>query len=269
MYYKISEFASIMGVTTDTLRLYERLGIIKALKDDKNNYRYFHDLDARNLLWSRWYRSIRIPLSEAAYLVNTADRYQIINRLEQREMELEQEIRMSRKLLKKIQQVRLNCQDIDSSLGKCDVSKVPPFYRLKQTVVNTLLPNPSMTETVSRWMNLLPFTYFSVKIPKDALAGGNPSFEYDWGIAVTKSDAEDFDLNIDDEVEYYQEMRCVSSVISVPEDKLLTTDMFQHMLDFIKNNGLNIDGDGMGHIIIPERSAEGKICYIKIQIPVE
>lgn len=39
MKYSIGEFAEIIGVTTDTLRLYEKYNIITPTRDEKNNYR--------------------------------------------------------------------------------------------------------------------------------------------------------------------------------------------------------------------------------------
>ncbi|MFD1266074.1 MerR family transcriptional regulator [Paenibacillus motobuensis] len=39
------------------MRLYEKQGIIRPLKDHSNNYRYYNDLDVRSLLMSRLYRS--------------------------------------------------------------------------------------------------------------------------------------------------------------------------------------------------------------------
>ncbi|WP_340008072.1 MerR family transcriptional regulator [Paenibacillus sp. FSL K6-0276] len=53
MKYCIGEFASILGVTADTLRLYEKHDIVRPTKDNSNNYRYFNDLDVRDLLMSR------------------------------------------------------------------------------------------------------------------------------------------------------------------------------------------------------------------------
>ncbi len=72
MKYTISEFAELLGITVDTLRLYEKYEIIKPFKDKKNNYRYFDDIDARNMLMSRWYRSLEIPIQEAALLIRQA-----------------------------------------------------------------------------------------------------------------------------------------------------------------------------------------------------
>ena len=68
--YMIGYFASILGLTTDTLRLYEKHDIVSPQKDDHNHYRYFSDLDARNLLMSRWFRSAEMSLQETVVLVN-------------------------------------------------------------------------------------------------------------------------------------------------------------------------------------------------------
>ena len=41
MIYKIGDIAKVMGVTTEAIRHYERMGLIKPEKDPQTNYRYF------------------------------------------------------------------------------------------------------------------------------------------------------------------------------------------------------------------------------------
>jgi len=101
MKYCISEFAALIGVTVDTLRLYEKRGIIRPIKDNKNNYRYFSDLDARDVLMSRWYRSINIPLQDAAILTKECSLETIIKKIKESQLNLEEEIRKNTILLNK------------------------------------------------------------------------------------------------------------------------------------------------------------------------
>ena len=39
--YTIGELAKILGITPETIRYYERKGIIASIHDEKTNYRYY------------------------------------------------------------------------------------------------------------------------------------------------------------------------------------------------------------------------------------
>ena len=45
MKYKISELAKLLGVSTNTVRRYEDMGYISAVRDEKSGYRYYNDDD--------------------------------------------------------------------------------------------------------------------------------------------------------------------------------------------------------------------------------
>ena len=51
MNYKIGKFASILGVTTDAIRYYERQGLIVPIQNNKTNYRYYTEEHLRYLLY--------------------------------------------------------------------------------------------------------------------------------------------------------------------------------------------------------------------------
>ena len=45
MRYKISELAKLLGVSTNTVRRYEDMGYISAVRDENSGYRYYNDDD--------------------------------------------------------------------------------------------------------------------------------------------------------------------------------------------------------------------------------
>ena len=58
MIYKIGDIAKVMGVTTEAIRHYERMGLIKPEKDPQTNYRYFTEEQLSQLrtynVYHRW-----------------------------------------------------------------------------------------------------------------------------------------------------------------------------------------------------------------------
>ncbi|MFZ7120031.1 MAG: MerR family transcriptional regulator [Eubacteriaceae bacterium] len=275
MKYKISEFASILGVTPDTLRLYEKYGIIKPIISDENNYRYFDDLDARNILRSRWYRSFNIPLSESTLLTNQADLDSIIGKFENREKELKEEIKKTKMLLDNLHETIDTCKKMKFSLGKCFVQDFPSIYRIIQTDHYNLISvsDTSLHEIVKQWMDLLPYTFYSFRIDQNFLLednlNSNLNNSYNFGLTITEKDAILLNIDINEYVEYYPSQNCIMSIIKIPEGSHISTKNIGHMLSYAKANNYTICGDIFGRVILAEKSEDNLYNYLSVHIPIE
>ncbi|WP_340026391.1 MerR family transcriptional regulator [Paenibacillus sp. FSL K6-1096] len=269
MKYSIGEFASILGVTADTLRLYEKHDIVRPMKDQHNNYRYFNDLDARNLLSSRWYRSMQIPLQDVAGLIQEAPSGRVVESIAAAGAQLEEEIRRSTLLLGKIREIHAELAQISGAFYTCSIKEVPAMYRIQQTQGNQLLQKESIRSTVQAWMELLPFTFYSFRMEKagDACGAGEP--DYSWGLALLAEDQQKLEVGLDDNVEYLEPATCISAVIVSGHEECLGPGAFRFMLDYAQAEGYRISGRISGKILFTEHTNHGSRTYLEIHIPVE
>lgn len=268
MKYSIGQFAEIIGVTTDTLRLYERFDIIKPKRDKENNYRYYNDLDVRDLLMSRWYRSIQIPLHDVAELIKQPSKDNILKKIGDVEKELEDEIKSKVLLLNKIKEIKNDIHNMETSLNKCKKIKVPGLYRLKQTDRNTLIKEDFVKESAEQWMDLLPHTFYSYRINNKEIISGVELLEYSWGLAVSEKDLHNFNLHLNSDIEYIPPMICISAVILSTNRQYLTRNSFDFMFKYIEENNLSIVGDVIGKIIVAEEVDGEKKYFLEVNIPV-
>jgi DNA-binding transcriptional MerR regulator len=266
--YSIGEFAEILGVTVDTLRLYEKHGIIKPIKDAKNNYRYFNDLDARDLLMSRWYRSIQIPLQDVSVLTKESSLDNVIEKMKEKQICLEEEIRKSRMLLDKIIHINSEVKAIPESLNKCKIKKLTGIYRLRQTSNNDLLKDECLKGIVSKWMNLLPYTFYSFRIDSSEILSQKNCFDYSWGIAISEDDINNFDLEIDDNIEFVKSKTYLSSIITVSNEERIMRDSLKFMLEHMREKNYSISGDIIGKIILTEKHNGENKHYLQVNIPI-
>ncbi|WP_379156495.1 MerR family transcriptional regulator [Paenibacillus sp. sgz5001063] len=269
MKYSIGQFASILGVTADTLRLYEKHDIVRPMKDQHNNYRYFSDLDARNLLSSRWYRSMQIPLQDVAGLINDAPAEQVIQSIADAKQQLEEEIRHSVMLLEKINEIHADLSRISDSFYTCSIKRVPGMYRIQQTDKNHLLQKECLKRTAQAWMELLPFTFYTFRIENSENIMGTEELEYSWGLALLEEDQRKLGVCINETTEYVEPSTCISAVISSSNEEDLRRGDFQFMLDYIRAEGFTVHGDIRGKILFTERAGAGKKTYLEINIPFE
>ncbi len=267
MKYTIGEFAELLGVTADTLRLYEKYDIIKPMKNEINNYRYFDDFDARNMLMSRWYRSFNFPMHEVADLIQTGTFDSISEKINIRKEELEDEIRQKTLLLQKINLTSANLEKVEENLYQCSVKTLPGIYRIRQTDKNNLVKDDKLKEKAEEWMKYMPHTFFSFRINNRKVLSEDSSFDYNWGLALYEEEFHELALKADDMVEYIEPKKYISSVIISSED-YITRDKLEFMFDYVQLKKFCINGDIFGKIILTEKSKEIRQSYLEVNIPI-
>lgn len=269
MKYCIGEFASILGVTADTLRLYEKHDIVRPTKDNGNNYRYFNDLDARDLLMSRWYRSMEIPLPEVALLMKTSSLEQVMGMMQETEQSLEEEIRKKKMLLKKMNEIRKELMELESSLYTCKLKQLPGMYRLRQTDKNALLKNDIVKSLVNTWMDMLPYAFYSFRIEDSGnLSSEHDNFDYSWGLTLPEAEVQQFDMEINEYVEYISPSTCITASMVSTDGKYITKDSLQFMIDYIEDNQYAMAGDVVGKLLLTEKIEGNNKSYLEVNIPI-
>ncbi|MNO27599.1 HTH-type transcriptional activator TipA [compost metagenome] len=270
MKYCIGEFASILGVTADTLRLYEKHDIVRPTKDNSNNYRYFNDLDARDLLMSRWYRSMGLPLPEVASLMKESTLEQVIGRIQETQFSLEEEIKRKTMLRNKMNEIHNELREVEASLYRCTLKQLPGMYRLKQTDKNALLKNDNVKSLVNTWMDLLPYAFYSFRIEDTGIfISDNNNFDYSWGLTLLEDDAQKFEMDIEEDAEYIPPSHCMSAIMLCTDEKYITKSSLQFMIDYIEANHFSIAGDVVGKLLLTEKIEGHNRSYLEVNIPIE
>ena len=54
----------MLGVSADAIRLYEKEGLVKPLRDEKNGYRYYENEQIHRIMGIHLYRQIDVGLSQ-------------------------------------------------------------------------------------------------------------------------------------------------------------------------------------------------------------
>lgn len=267
--YTIGHFASILGLTADTLRLYEKHDIVCPQKDDRNHYRYFNDLDARNLLMSRWFRSAEIPLQETALLVNEASSACILRSFEESRRNIQLENEQKERLFHRITEMMNEIREAEHTLYQCKIKEQQGFYRIKQTNKNELLPLDGMQEVVSQWMERLPFLFYSFRVENaQVLLEEGASFDYNWGISLPEDEVEFIKEEYRTFIEYIPPATCLSSYITLNQDDDIAPQHFKHLADQLLQEGHTLVKDIIGKIIFVEKTKQHTKTFLEVNIPI-
>lgn len=125
MKYRISEIARLFGVSTETIRYYEKVGLIKGVRDRDNNYRYYDNWDIFDLGNYITYKNFNFTFEETKKVLNSANSDALCGMLDSKIGELNEKIAREKILL---EWMRLRLQDIRNTslnLGRIVIQEYP------------------------------------------------------------------------------------------------------------------------------------------------
>lgn len=171
MLYKIGELSRYSGVSIDTLRHYERCGLLCPQIDSANGYRLYTDSDFITLMNIRQQRGMGIPVSEIA-------EFQKGHSLDDQLARYGEQIRLLDEQIQHLQLLKQRCisrqnsiQSVKINLGKIvEVYCRPAYHLFFQTLES--LPSNQAHELVGKWVQCMPFVgYFVSVTPNDLIDG--------------------------------------------------------------------------------------------------
>lgn len=146
--YKIGDVANLMGLSRDTLRHYEKRGILTSRREE-NGYRYYTDQDISRLITILYQRKMNIRLGDMRTLCNSENSIDDLTEImDTRLREEEQSIRMHQQNIARLQLTRTDCEDIRCNIGKITLQDFPAAY--------IIVPHTDISQSIHQW-----FTYSS------------------------------------------------------------------------------------------------------------
>ncbi|MDD3252590.1 MAG: MerR family transcriptional regulator [Lachnospiraceae bacterium] len=141
--YRIGDVANLMGLSRDTLRHYEKCGILMSEKGD-NGYRYYTDQDISRLLGVLYQRKMDIGLNEIAALWTHDDSLsQLAGITDARLKEEELAIRRHQQIIARLQLTRMECENFRTHLDQVVLKELPKSY--------VIVPRAGFEECTQLW----------------------------------------------------------------------------------------------------------------------
>lgn len=149
--YQIGDMAGLMGVSRDTLRHYERRGLLSPVKGE-NGYRYYSDQEIHKMIGILFQRKMNLGLTDIENIWSGSNTLkEISGLLKDRISEEEKAIRLHQQTIARLQLAQNDYSQIQNSLGDIRMQDMQPVY--------VIAPQATMEESVNLW-----FTY-SQKYP--------------------------------------------------------------------------------------------------------
>lgn len=273
--YLIGQFANILGIDADTIRYYEKQGIIHSKRDDANNYRYYTDTDCRDLLQCRFLRSLGFSIRQIKEnkCDLTTEAYREF--LKKREQELQKEEQYLHNVRKQVALYRKAAEIWHEHRDTIWIENEKRTYLFfRQTEETVLLSSSLSTDLTTKLMKLMPLTfqagiYLQESLTEEKITAQDSSAYFECGLMIDQEMIEnDRELCTQKPDRVIRWDSCCHMILSGNyEIQQMTVSRLLPMLRFIEVNQYEVCGDAVGRIL-PTSVADGK-WFILNSIPIK
>ena len=243
--YKIGEIAKLLGISAETIRNYEKKGLIEPYKED-SNYRYFDVIKVNHLLNIQKFQKYGYNLHEIKQIINESTmkeaEYSLINR--EKEL-LNDAFYLNLKINSINTTINFMTQAQNAKQG-CFLGERPPLYRLNYQKNHELIENEIVQEEVVKWLKYADLTFMSGSIQLDVIM--NLGKDFDFGFCLDKRTAEFLGIHENDIVQFYD--NCPAIIFyyeATPNNDL--EGISKMLLKYAEDNHLRIVGESISRVI--------------------
>ena len=260
-HYLIGEVSKILPISKDTLRYYDRLGLVSPKKSATNHYRYYTKDDLLTLSYVLILRDLEIPLEEIkARLHNsTLEDFRLL--LENQELVIESKILNLLRLKEHLHDFKQDIMTAQTYFRKIECIISPSFvYKSLSTEFD-----PSYTDILTEMEEhpLISSPNYSALLSQDAFFNQCHFDLY----ALSGMVKNEKDL---DKLQGYQSFKstlCVHTILIIG-DTILQSDL-DALYTYLKAHGLTIKGEVLARYLAFEHHEGTPYEYYELFIPVK
>jgi DNA-binding transcriptional MerR regulator len=264
MKYKIGEMSKILNIPIDTIRYFEKEGIISPCVSENNNYRYYSEWDMAELLSYKFFRSLDFSMSESKNIQQTADLRDFSDKMNERLAYFHE-----RKLFY-------------ASLEECYAQRIKAIYSIPQhldkisiremEIVDYFIyqrnsdfdKSDQVKNLYVSWIKYSPFIRKIIRVTQKNVE----KKIYELGFAVTPKWADSLKLERNEHVKRTHPYNAVYTVVKTWAKSGFLPSSLIPVFDYIKRERLTIRDDIVGFILARVREPDDYAEYIEFYIPV-
>lgn len=273
MNYKVSDLSKILDISSNTVRRYEGMGYLSPDRMDANGYRVYGAGDVTKMIIINNYRKLGFSHAEIARIFK-GSYHEKIELYEERLAAMDKELELLsglRHMLKDDLALMKKIEAVQDGFYQRDC--VPMNYVL-YSENGELLKEDERLDTIQEYFyNATELRYIYI-FKKGEIEQG--IFNCNEGIAVKDVHMERFGLKLNEYTGVYEKKPSIMKIAKLPlnfsesgqeEKNRLFHEIFDDVLQYIKENGYVVDGDVIGIKISMSLEEETEAQYVLISIP--
>lgn len=269
MKYTIHSLSRILGVTQETIRHYKNLGLIMPEQDPVNGYYYYDNTDAIQTLSIRRYRSMESSMNHVHDVINGHTAQDQLTWLKQREHDLKHQIELLQTDLEHTQQIYTYMNMTLEKQGNIELVDWKDDFGALYLLGKNVVPAPEAQ--IKQWADSMPYTYLTLKIPKEQLQDEQRTTPYDVqiGLGCISKYRKELALDESDPVQIVPGGLSIRTFIATDDPFSIHPSQLDPMLRYIREHNFQIPYHSTGWILVTDYSATKKKYFILIRVRIQ
>lgn len=264
----IGDVAQLFNISSDTLRYYEKEGILSP-KKDSNGYRKYGMDDIIRLLDIMFYRGLDIAVKDIAAITTSMNMGEIIQVMTDNEKIIADKLKKLQVLQGKLQLAKERFRTAEQRLGLCQIVAPPDFkYAIcdDQDNENILADMNEYKKINENWIDSL---LFAIYLEQDIFAGKKSLAHAQYGIIVANSTISD-----SGNVEEYQDFTSFTAteylytIIRTTYDEVENHYLMQAK-QWLALQQRECSGDVIGRYLATSYESHRTMDYYEVWIPIK
>ncbi|MGN0481225.1 MAG: MerR family transcriptional regulator [Lachnospiraceae bacterium] len=264
MKYKIGELAKILGVSTNTVRRYEDMGYIRAVRDENSGYRYYDEDSVFAVINAKLMRKYGFS-HEAIGNMSNLSLNGMIGAYEDRMDAIDKEIAYLTYLRHRIKDDIVMMKKAADN-GNPYEKKSSDFMYVLYKMGDKLLTEPDRLEQIKEFLYASPEVQRICIIRKEDFLRGNLTLN--WGWAVKYDHIEKYNLMTNRYAEHYTGKQSVMSFVKCEENNNVGR-LLEKSLEYMKVNNMTICDDIIGVFVTRAMENGSEVQHMIMSIPIE
>lgn len=266
--YKIGDVAKLLDVSTDTIRYYEKYGLISPKKDKDSNYRYFDVWDINFLLDSKRYKSCGFSLNDIKCILKTDDIEALNKRCENKEAEIIEKIDELKSELAILQDFHSRTAEITPKIGSFKLCDSPDMAYICQRQNDSFDFGENIMPFIKR-LDTLSVSFAHTFMVRDMNnANYQEKYDYNWGFSIAPDVALSNHIELKPPIELVKGHKSFYSVFTAGEQGTFMESLQQKVLKPIIDYGYEIQGDIYGNLIVRLNEEAGMLRIFEVWVPI-
>ena len=267
MKYKINEVSQITGVPVDTLRYYEKIGVISPKIDENNHYRYYEAWDINFIFDYNNYRKLEYSSRDALNFIHGASLEEQLEMFQIKEKYYESQIDHYEMLRSRNAKLLEEVQSLSSSLNQITIEQTPAYLYIPYRKNYDFDGFKKYKDELNEWLRRLEMTDNVIMVDKKSALSKREN-TYHWGLMVKEKDFEKTGLRYTENVRRISEGLCVKIVIFAGGAGTFHYSLLNPAFEFIRKHNFTLSGDPYGILWIRSHEEGQMHRYFAFYLPI-
>lgn len=268
MHYKPKEVSQILNIPTDTLRYFEKIGVINPKVNEQNHYRYYDAWDINFLFDYLNCRKMDFNSQESINFIKNSSLEQQINFINEKIKDYQKKEEYYHLLSLKSKNTLSKIENIHAKLNKVEICYNEPFYYTVYRHNYNFSKNDEIKKVKNQWLKNHALLNNIVFVPKNIIEERREN-EYYWSLAFNEKYFKYLKLEENQYVHYRPSTLCIKIMIDAKSKGQFHYNLLEKAFNFIEEHNFEIADDPFGRLLIRNNDDTGFHRYIEFYIPIK